>query len=365
MQFTVEATALNAALKKISPAIQRVTSLPILEYVLCVVKDNVLSIKGTNLRITINISIPCQSTDQLEVVLPFKKLLNITSTLSAPITIICDKKANTIKHGRGKYELGVPVDAKDFPPSKPIKAGFQFLADSNFLENMHLSKSFVSTAETETFFCDVLIRVKENVINLCASDRLHIIHYHQPTDFKGNKSFLFSTDFINAISGFQSGNIVADEKQIMFTSEDESFTAISLLNEIEYPDVLKVVSSLQGEPKNVVFDRKEMLQSINQIMVFDEPFYVAEFNLGKENKIDIKWKSLTTNESVEISLDAEHKTDCQSIGFNAKKLKDCISALAGSESLSLSISTAVKPVCIYGDDENTVVIITPVVIAES
>ena len=51
MQFTVEATALNAALKKISPAIQRVTSLPILEYVLCVVKDNVLSIKGTNLRI--------------------------------------------------------------------------------------------------------------------------------------------------------------------------------------------------------------------------------------------------------------------------------------------------------------------------
>ena len=126
---------IESTMEKLSLAINRIQkvssknlSLPILENVLLIAKDNTLLIRSTNLHVGTEVSIPVKIDIAGEVAVKMDLFINIINSLKKDYKIILELKENLLYIKTDKSEMKINTyDSVDFPTLPVVKEGNDFI----------------------------------------------------------------------------------------------------------------------------------------------------------------------------------------------------------------------------------------------
>jgi len=117
MKLNIQRETLLKPLQLVIGVVERKQTLPILSNVLLNIKDNTLSITGTDLEVELVGQTALEnSTKAAQLTLPGRKLMDICKALpeDAPIELYKEKERVILKSGRSRFTLST-LPATDFP----------------------------------------------------------------------------------------------------------------------------------------------------------------------------------------------------------------------------------------------------------
>jgi DNA polymerase-3 subunit beta len=239
MKFTVNQSDLKKALYTVSPALPNKTTMPVLQMVCMMTVGNLLTIKATNLEITIVTTLHA-NVEKQGVILVEGKLLNdlVGSLPNQTVEISIDTKNQlNIFCGKSKSELYMQ-NFEDYPDIPDICVQKNFLAEFNPVNfKQNLQQVVIAAADTDSrpilagvhFSFD---SVNENTYKITATDGFRLSQkIGKYTQFSGtNESqFVIPIGLIeNVLKHIHSG---IEKVEIFNTETAIGFRLVSIENE--------------------------------------------------------------------------------------------------------------------------------------
>jgi len=184
MKFICEKSILQEAISNVQKAITGKSTMPVLQGILVVAKNNEVTLIGSDIDLSIEAKITADIIEDGSVVLDSKlfgeiirKLPNstieITSEENNSIKIVCQKSYATIIHMNGD----------DYPSLPNINENMIFSISQKVLKNMMKSTIFaVAQDETRPILTGVLFEIKDKKLNLVALDGYRVAFRSEPVD---------------------------------------------------------------------------------------------------------------------------------------------------------------------------------------
>jgi len=231
MNFIVSSTLLYKNLQAIAGVINTNNSLPILDNFLFDIKGNSVTVTATDLHSTMNVTLEIQSSEEGQIAIPAKKLLETLKTFSElPISFLVDNETFNIElsTGEGRYQLPGQNPA-DFPKIPVFEGANSFEIDSLTLAK-GINKTIFATGNDEfrPAMSGVLFAINNEGLTLVATDSHRLVKYVR-TDVKNTEefSFIMSKKPLNIIK-----SILTKEESIVKV-ESNSVNAFFKFNNIK------------------------------------------------------------------------------------------------------------------------------------
>ena len=127
MKIKTNRETLLEPLLQINGVVERRQTLPILANVLIKCETDMIALTATDLEVELQTSMPADCSEDYELTLPARKLLDICKALppNAEILIDVDSDRAILKSGRGRYSLGM-LAASEYPVIESIDTQSQF-----------------------------------------------------------------------------------------------------------------------------------------------------------------------------------------------------------------------------------------------
>jgi DNA polymerase-3 subunit beta len=121
MKFSAARSSFLSALQAVTGVVEKRQTMPVLANVLLSVKDNVLTITGTDLEVELssNTAVDCKVDGEITV--PGRKLLDIVKALpeGAEISVALESDRAVVRSGKSRFSLST-LPASDFPSTENI-----------------------------------------------------------------------------------------------------------------------------------------------------------------------------------------------------------------------------------------------------
>jgi len=354
---------IESTMEKLSLAINRIQkvssknlSLPILENVLLIAKDNTLLIRSTNLHVGTEVSIPVKIDIAGEVAVKMDLFINIINSLKKDYKIILELKENLLYIKTDKSEMKINTyDSVDFPTLPVVKEGNDFIIPiKKFIYGIKSVAYAASLSEIKPEISSVYIHLVDNELTFVATDSFRLAE--KKIILKGINEF---PGVIVPIKNIQEcikifndieGDVILSvgKNQISIKNNEIYFT--SNIIDGNYPNYSQIIP--KEEKTSTIILKNDLANSLRLINVFSDSFNQI---LLKTNAI----KGLTTLYSRNTEV-GENSTDIDSvingdnieIYLNHKYLTDSFSSLDG-DSLHFSFTEKNKPLIIKSIGDNT------------
>jgi len=345
MRFEVSSSDLLKQLNIASGAINANPILPIMEDFLFTVKDNLLTIKSTNLEITIITSVEVTSDEDGSVAIPARILLDTLKALpEQPITFSVDENFGIkILSSFGVYKLS--GDAPDDFPASPDEDDLETLMISSKKIQKGIGNTVFATSndELKLAMTGVLMQIDFTKLNFVATDAHKLVKYtigNLKSDIAKSlilpkkglvllKSALSSED-IEVNVGFNRTNV--------FFSFDNT-KLICRLIDAKYPEYNAVIPV--DNPYEAIINRKDFLNSLRRIAIYANKSTNQVILNITEKSMTISAQDLDFSNEATEQLTCNYVGEPMTIGFNAKFLAEMLSVLEYDE-IKLQLANANK-----------------------
>jgi DNA polymerase-3 subunit beta len=181
MKFEVQNGDLLAGLKRVTSAVERRSTIPILSNVLLTAdkKAGALRIKATDLDVTLETSIPAEVESAGAITVPGTLFQNIADKLASkqkkadakPVKIeLGDKDALKISSGRSRFTLQT-LPASDFPAPETPASNHQFDLSADQVRALFKRPAFaISTEETRYYLSGIYLHTVNGSLRAVATD---------------------------------------------------------------------------------------------------------------------------------------------------------------------------------------------------
>jgi DNA polymerase III subunit beta len=342
MNFIIPSKGLLNKLLEMGGLLSNKPALPVLENFLFEIANNTLTISSTDMETSMVTSIPVEAAADAKFAAPGKMLLNILRGLpDQPITFSLDEKSYVLKGVRDNANFEIAcLNADDYPklPEKQVDSTIKI--PSNILLRA-ITKTSFATSNDE-------LRMNLNGINLdIKNDRLVFV----ATD--SNRLVRFTRTDIKP--GFE-GNVIIPKKPMNLLSksliEDDSEVLVEFNKTtifFTYGETLlscRLIAATYPAYEQVIPKDNEKELSVNRGKFFDALSMASLFANQATQQVRLKMSGnelLIKAEDLEMANKAEEKIPCSfegddlEIGFNARYLKDIISAI-DSEDVVIKLS---------------------------
>ena len=142
MKFTLDKSALLKNLQLLSKAIPQRSTLPIISSALFIVKDEILSLRATDLEISISLKYKIEGGEDGCVAIPLGKLLEITSAMPEKNIdfSVSDIGKMNISCNSGRYTImGQP--SEEFPSEQVVENSKRLQVSSGELKDIIINTS--------------------------------------------------------------------------------------------------------------------------------------------------------------------------------------------------------------------------------
>lgn len=356
MTLTINSVALNKALKQLLPAISTNRIIPILDNIHLKGTGGSCDITATNTNITITVNVDCENTEDFEMLLPFKQMLNITSVCSEILTIKSNKVIEVISL-KETYKLGKTEDAENYPKQEQVKTLFSFEADSEFLNALQLSKRCVHKEHVFAQYKDVSIDGDESgEVKITSTDLAQMFRYKQDTGNKVNFRTLVDPSFIIAANGLNAATISGSDKFLKLSTPTTTITIT--LSEQKYPDCDRLFIHEKG---NCELSKDDLSDAVNRMMVFDDKLYVLKLDIKKGNT-KLTYDNVEMGQHFDTDIKTKNEIDINECYLNGSILKNLLSLIPSDEdTLYLTFINSKENVHINTNNKNLNLIIRPIV----
>lgn len=342
---------LEEALIKADKIAGRNASLPVLSGFYLDAKNNILTIKATNLDLGISISVPVKVTEPGIVVVPAHIITSFVSSLSTDRNITLSTKTQVldIKTKATKTSIKT-LPSEDFPLIPEIKEDNHFsipARDLVFGIRSVIYSAAVGSIKPE--LSSISITHEGEFLIFAATDSFRLaekkIKIKKVPHFK--QILIPQKNALEIIKIFDRGeediSISIEEHQIALRSNGIYLT--SRIIEGNFPDYRQIIP--KESTTSAVVLKQDLINSLKTSLIFSDSFNQLSLRVSpKDKRFEIESKNSTVGESVQ-NVESVLEGEDISINVNHRYFTDCFQSIT-TDSISLSFSGQAKPIIIKG-----------------
>lgn len=345
---------LESTLEKLSEAISRVQkvssknlSLPVLENVLIIAKNNTLTFRSTNLHVGVEYTFDVRVDVEGELAVNLDIFAHIISNLRGEHKIQLETRDGHLHIETEKSSMNVNLQSHDdFPTLPMVENDDLFMVDIDlFVEGVKSVVYSASLSDIKPEISSVYIHSEGNELVFVATDSFRLAEKRMVVegmeDFPGLivpvKNIQECIKIFAGISG--SAALKMGKNQLSLQNDYLYFT--SRVVDGSYPNYQQIIPqefSLQG-----TMLKNDLVNSLKLVNIFSDSFNQVECILSKtESKLSIKSRNTNIGEnSTDVDVVVEGDGDI-SMFLNHRYLSDAFPSLE-SDSISMSFTEKNRP----------------------
>lgn len=372
MKLLVSQKTLAEAVTIVQKAIPSKPQLPVLSSILLTLSDNFLTISATDLYIGIQVTIPVESKDSGEIVVPGKELRDIITSLPSD-DITLSYAEGTLHISVKKMKTTLQCYVGDEYPKFPESQGSVL---SMSLEVLETITTYVVSATSKDvsrpILTGVFIEPQESGTTIVGTDgfRLASVTVTDASISQIAEPLLIPAKIIEEVTRIaQKKNasnvqaaISAETQQVTFTMD--SVQLFSRLIDGTFPPYQQIIPSLFSA--EITLFAGELLGHIKRAMIFGrDSSSIVHLSLDKEiGTISADSPSVGTFKA-ELQHEKIQIEEPVTIAFNAQYLVDFLSSIK-DESVWIGISDSLKPALFkIAGQENIAYVVMPFRVSSS
>ena len=354
MKISISHDAILNPLQMVNNVIERRHTLPILSNVLLSVKDEILSLTGTDLEVEMINSCPTINSVDCETTLPGRKLLDICKALpeGSNLEIILDDERATLKSGRSRFTLST-LSSSEFPSIDALISPFEFNISQKVFKKLIDQTQFCMAQQDVRYYLNgLMLELSDDQIIAVATDGHRLAFCKSNLDLQPNETrqVIVPRKAINEIS-----RLLEDSDDEIKISLSENHIRVSFSNVIftsklidgKFPDYQQVIP--QKGDNEVKSDRQNLHQAFNRTSVLsNEKYRGMRLQLG-DNQLTATVHNPEQEEAEEI-IDVNYTGDEFEIGFNVAYLLDALSAIK-SDDVVMQLTDSNHSCLLFGADD--------------
>lgn len=356
MKITVDQNKLQKALQHLSKATPTRSTIPILNSILMVANNKTLTMRATDLEITIITEISASIDAEGAVALPHKTLAEITGALPDVELKITADENNRVKIRAGKGDYDIPgVSAEEFPQLPDVDNKKEVVLKDKTLGELITKTSFaLSTDELKPALMGALFEFGENSITAVATDghRLSVCK-RLDYEFKGySGNIIVPRKFLQLLNQYL--GVGENEEVVLWVGDSHitvSVSGITIFSRIideRYPDYQGVLPS--DNDKIASFDRIKLLSVVKRVAIFSNRAtkQIALHLSGDESFITTEDPESSSSAREEIA--ADYGGENMVLGYNATYLGNILNHI-DSERVVLKLKSPISAGLILPDEQ--------------
>lgn len=326
MKFSITREALQSGLGAVASAIPNRTTLPVLSNILMRADGDAIHLSGTDLDISVSLSVAADVSEPGAVTVPAKKLVEITRVLEdAPVQVSTDGAQVSIACGKSRFKLyGLAED--EFPSFPEVDFDHAWKMKAGTLQELIQRTSFaVSTEESRPILNGVLWQLKADSSVMVATNGHRLARIR--TDLEGAGAP--ETDLIIPPKALQQVEklygaddeleIARSDNHLGFRSADR--VVFTRLIEGPYPNYEQVIP--KDNDKEATANRAALEASIRRMAVVASD-QTHRVRLSFENGA-LRFRVQTPDlGEAEDELTLDYDGESMEIGFNATYLLEIL-----------------------------------------
>ena len=366
MQVKVNQKNLGAALNIVSKAVNNNNTLPILNNLLLVAKDQTLTLSATNLEIAIVEPIQAEIIQEGSITVPAKLLQSYVSLLKNEDLSLTlnDNKLLSIESSKSSTTINT-IEALDYPNIPKIESDISLsLQAAEFLKALNYTSFACSINTTQPVLAGVFLEISKENLTFAATDSYRLSEYKIPQAIaiEENLQVIIPQRALQELSRIITSinpndiTIYLSKNQVSF--QIENVTLISRLIDGKYPEYSKILPKAPNTEAKI--DKEELNTALKRVNLFaKEANNSIHINLdqAKQTLIIKSDQTRVGQELSEIPV-AVSGSDNQ-ISINSQYLTDLLAVLNVLE-INMGVNEKTTPVKITEpDNSNFLYIIMP------
>lgn len=374
MKFSVDQTLLKAALARVSAAVEKKTTSPILAFMLLDVNEQGLTLTATNMDLAVVETIPLsQVTTPGRMTAPAHMLTDVVSRLpqGAEIEITLheedQEKGGTFRLSSGKsvYDLNF-MPASLFPKIQPESYETQFEITAGELRDLITRTRFsANTDEVRSFMSGIYVHNRgDEGLTAVATDGHRIAKVDSPslplTPFPGILISTTTADIMLKIlmGAEEKEKVLLEFSPISLLLKYKKVTLASKLMNATFPDYQHVIPA--SHPHKIIANRDTFMKAVDRIALFTDLTVPAIDASVNKNTLHLSVHGSQSGKGDE-DIEIEGPDADLTITFNAQYLLDAAKHVKGDK-IEISLMDREASVLVKSpDDESALFVLMPIV----
>ena len=348
MKFRCEREALADALATAGRAATgRTGALPVLSGLRLELRGNQLSVTGTDLDLTIQLSIEVGGETDGGVVLPARLAADIVRSLGAgAVEVRVDGDDVSIDNGRSHFTVR-PLSFDDYPKlASPVNTSVTLPA-GQFGDALRQVVRAASTDEARPILTGVMMTAEGDGLRMVATDsyRLAVRDLVGQQVLAADQKVLVPARALKELQRLVGGG---DELIMRLGDRDATFEVGSTrlttrLIEGEFPNYRQLIPP--SHPNALTVEREPLLEAIRRVKILAKDATPVKLQMGGDT---LRLTAITQDVgNASEELDAQYKGTDLTVAFNPDYLMAGVEACQG-DSVTLSTLDALKPAVVRG-----------------
>ncbi len=348
MKFRCEREVLGEALATAGrAATSRTGTLPVLSGLRLEVHGDELSVTGTDLELSIRLTIPVGGDRDGAVVVPARLVADIVRSLPAgAVEVALVEDEVNISAGRSQFAIR-PLGLDDYPVQGEPATEAVTLSSSDVADALRQVVRAASTDDARAVLTGVLLTSEADGMRMVATDsyRLAVRDLPDSKMLGEGQKVLVPSRALNELHRVLGG---ADELQVRLGARDAVFESggtrlTTRLIEGEYPNYRNLLPP--PHPNVLTVGREALLEALRRVKILAQEAKLVRLQLGGDT---LKLTAVTQDIGhAEEEIDAAYEGAEMTIAFNPDYLQQGVEAV-DAEEVTLSTLDAMKPAVIRG-----------------
>lgn len=348
MKFRCERDVLAEALATAGrAATSRTGTLPVLSGVRLETRGDDLSVTGTDLELSIRLSVPVAGERDGAVVVPARLIADIVRALPAgAVDVALGDEELSVSSGRSQFSVR-PLGLEDYPQQPEPTAEPVKLSSADVAQALRQVVRAASTDDARAVLTGVLIAAEDDGIRMVATDsyRLAVRELPESDMLASGQKVLVPSRALNELQRVLTGS---DELIVRLGTRDAVFEAggtrlTTRLIEGEYPNYRNLLPS--SHPNRLVVGREALLEALRRVKIMARDATPVRLMLGGDT---LQLTAITQDlGTASEELDATYEGSEMTVAFNPDYLAAGVDAVE-TEEVALSTMDPMKPAVIRG-----------------
>ncbi len=354
MRFSVGNSVLHNAIQQVAKVAPSRSTLPILNCILFTAIDNSLTLRTTDLEITMQTAIPVMTEREGAVAIPARFISDITSELPDTSLQFSMKEGFQLELVTefGDYHIA-GKDPEEFPALPTMDEQQTVVIENAILHRLIDKTAFaVSKDELKPALTGVLFQFSADRINAVATDGHRLSKCVRtdvnPLSYEGD--VIIPTKFLNIVSS----DLNSDGETHLQVGENhvkiEFHTSViytRIINE-RFPDYESVIPP--DNEKLAVLNIDRVLSTLKRVNIFaNKSTHQVVFNFNT-NKLHVSTENAENNSSAQEELEIDYTAEDLTLGYNASYVMDILRHLDTEEAI-VKLKSPISASLIYPTDQ--------------
>ncbi|MCL1879872.1 MAG: DNA polymerase III subunit beta [Actinomycetia bacterium] len=361
MKLTIEKNQLVNALTAVSKGMSSRSTMIILSGVLLIAADNKLTLRTTDLEISIQNQVDALVDQEGESVVPGKLLLDVVKSLpEAAINLESDNQSLQVSCEGSTFDISTmnPLDYPGFPKVDIIKS--VTLRQKDLSSMVHKVLKAVSRDESRSILMGILTKLKDGELTMVATDSYRLATVERKIDNDSELEIIVPGTVFDEICRLSTADeeisVSDSENQLMFSFGSTIFVSRKI--EGNFPNYETLIPA--DHSVRAVINTADLLTSVRRVSIAGQnrnPIRL-EFDPAAQ-RVSVSSKTQDIASAIEV-IDAQIEGERLEIGFNNQYITDGLSVV-GKDELVFEGQSALKAgVLKTSDDEDFLYLTMPV-----